>query len=64
MQKESIEFSRYRYGLDGHDIWVRFLGGTRDFSLLYIVQTVSGAHPAAYPLGTGGSLAEGKVAEA
>jgi hypothetical protein len=31
---------------------VRFLAGSRDFSLLHSVQTASGAHPASYPMGT------------
>jgi hypothetical protein len=48
------------YGLDGP---VRF-AAVQDFSLLHSVQTDSGAHPASYPMGTGGSFPEGKVAEA
>jgi hypothetical protein len=32
------------YGLDGE---------VRDLSLLHTVQTVSGAYPASYPMGTG-----------
>jgi hypothetical protein len=36
------------YGLDGPGF---------DFSLLHSVQTGSGAHPASYPIGTGGSFA-------
>jgi hypothetical protein len=35
---------------------VRLPGGARDFSLLLSVQTASGAHPASYPMGTGGSI--------
>jgi hypothetical protein len=34
--------------LDG----VRFMAGARDFSLLHIVQTGAGAHPASYAMGT------------
>jgi hypothetical protein len=39
---------------------VRFPVGTRDFSLLYSVQTSSGAHPTSYPMGIGGSFPEVK----
>jgi hypothetical protein len=35
---------------------IRFPAEARDFSLLYNVQTNSGAHPASYPMGIGGSL--------
>jgi hypothetical protein len=41
---------------------VRFPTGERDFSLLHSVQTGSGAHPASYPMGTGGYFPEGKAA--
>jgi hypothetical protein len=34
------------------------------FSLLHIVQTDSGSHPASYPMGTGGSFPGGKEAGA
>jgi hypothetical protein len=37
---------------------------SRDFSVLYRVQTGSGAQPAVYPQGTGGSLPAGKSAAA
>jgi hypothetical protein len=33
----------------------------RDFSLLHVVQTGSGAHPASYPMGTDGSFSGGKA---
>jgi hypothetical protein len=33
-------------------------------SLLHVVQTCSGAHPASYPMGTGGSFPRHKAAEA
>jgi hypothetical protein len=33
----------------------------KKFSLLYSVQTGSGAHPTSYPVGTGGSLLCGKA---
>jgi hypothetical protein len=32
----------------------------QDFSPLYVVQTGSGAHPASYPMGVGGSFPEDK----
>jgi hypothetical protein len=40
---------------------VRFLAGARDLYLLHSVQTGSGAHPASYPMGTGGSFLGGKA---
>jgi hypothetical protein len=36
---------------------VRSQAGTSDFSLLHRIQTGSGAHPAYYPIGTGGKTA-------
>jgi hypothetical protein len=47
------------YGPDGHGFGVRVPLGAR-FSLLYVVHTGSGAHPA-YPMGTGGSFSRGKA---
>jgi hypothetical protein len=43
---------------------VRIPAGAGNFFLLHRVQTGSGAHPASYPMGTGGSLSEGKAAGA
>jgi hypothetical protein len=43
---------------------VKFLAGESDVSLLHSVQTSSGAHPAYYSTGTGGSLPRGKAARA
>jgi hypothetical protein len=43
---------------------VRLPTGPKDFSLFHSVQTISGAHPASYTMGTGGSFTGGKVAEA
>jgi hypothetical protein len=31
-------------------------GRGQEFSLLHVIQTGSGAHPASYPMGTGGSF--------
>jgi hypothetical protein len=42
------------YGLDDRGVGVLVPVG--DFSLLLVVQTDSGAHPASYPMGTGGSF--------
>jgi hypothetical protein len=49
------------YGLDDRGVGVR-VGS--EFSLLHVVQTGSGAHPASYPMGTGGSFPGGKAAGA
>jgi hypothetical protein len=35
----------------------------QDFSLLHVIQTGSGAHPASYPMGTGTSFPGGKADE-
>jgi hypothetical protein len=43
---------------------IRFPAGARDFSLFHSIQTGFGAHPASYPIGTGGSFPKGKTAEA
>jgi hypothetical protein len=50
------------YGLDGRAIGVRFPVGAKDFSCSLCVQTDSGAHPASYPMGTGGPFPGGKSA--
>jgi hypothetical protein len=39
------------YGIDDRLVGVRVPVGSRIF--FYVVQTVSGAHPASYPMGTG-----------
>jgi hypothetical protein len=44
------------YGLDDRAIEVRSPTGAEDFSSIPCVQTGSGAHPASYPMGTGGSF--------
>jgi len=48
------------YGLDDRMIGVRFPAGDGNFYLLHHVQTGSGAQPASYPMGTGGSTLEVK----
>jgi hypothetical protein len=44
------------YGLDGRGIGVR-VPVEENFSPFHVVQTGSGAHPASYPMGTGGKAA-------
>jgi hypothetical protein len=51
------------YRLDDQGIGIRVPVGQK-FSFLYVVQTGSGAHPASYRIGTGGSSPVGKVAGA
>jgi hypothetical protein len=51
------------YGLDDRGAGVRVPVG-QEFSLLHVVQTGSGAHPASYPMGTGGSFLASKAAGA
>jgi hypothetical protein len=48
------------YGLDDRAIEVRSPTGA-DFSSSPCVQTGSGAHPASYPMGAGGSFPGGKA---
>jgi hypothetical protein len=55
---------RLGYGLDDRGSRVRFPGGAGNFCLLHRVQNGSGAHPASYPVGTGGSFPRGKAAGA
>jgi uncharacterized membrane protein YgcG len=52
------------YGLDDWGCRVRFPAGAGNFSLHHRVKTGSGAHPASYPTGTGGSYSGGKAAGA
>jgi hypothetical protein len=52
------------YGLDDRGSRVRFPAGAGNFSLLYRVQNVSGAHPTSYPMGTRGSFPGGEAAGA
>jgi hypothetical protein len=49
------------YGLDDQAIEVRSPTGAEDFFSSPCVQSGSGAHPASYPRGTGGSFPGGKV---
>jgi hypothetical protein len=49
------------YGLDDRAIGVRSPVGAEDFYSSLSVQTGSGAHPASYPMGTGGPFPGGKA---
>jgi hypothetical protein len=49
------------YGLDDREIEVRSPTGEEDFSSNLCVQTGSGAHPASYPMGTGGPFLRDKA---
>jgi hypothetical protein len=49
------------YGLDDRAIEIRSPTGTVDFSCSPCVHTDSGAHPASYPMGTGGPFPGGKA---
>jgi hypothetical protein len=51
------------YGLDDRAIEVRSPTGSEDFSSSPYVQTGSGAHPASYPMGTGGKARPGRDAD-
>jgi hypothetical protein len=44
------------YGLDDRGSRVRFPAGAGNFSLYYLVQNGSGAHPPSYAMGTRGSF--------
>jgi hypothetical protein len=48
------------YSLDDRGSRVRFPAGAGNFSLHHRVQNGSGAHPASYPMGTGGFSLEVK----
>jgi hypothetical protein len=52
------------YELDDRGTRVRFPTWGGNFSLHHRVQNGSGAHPASYPVGTGGSFPGGKAAGA
>jgi hypothetical protein len=50
------------YGLDDRGSRIQFLAVAGDFSLHHRVQNGSGAHPASYPMGIGGSFPGSKAA--
>jgi hypothetical protein len=47
--------------LSRHWVGVRFSVGSRNFCLLHVVQTYSGAHLASYPMDTGASFPGSKA---
>jgi hypothetical protein len=49
------------YGLDDRAIGIRSPTGAKDFSSILCVQAGSGAHPASFPMGTGGPFPGGKA---
>jgi hypothetical protein len=51
------------YGLDDRAIEVRSPTWSEDFSSSPCIQTGSGAHPASYPMGTGGKARPGLDAD-
>jgi hypothetical protein len=52
------------YGLDDQGSKVQFLERAANLSLHHSIQNSSGAHPASYPIGTGGPFPGDKAAEA
>jgi hypothetical protein len=52
------------YGLDNRGSRVRFPAGAGNFSLYHRIRNGSGAHPASYAMGTGGSFPGDKAAGA
>jgi hypothetical protein len=56
--------ARHSAGLRAGRSWVRVSAGAGNFSLHHRLQTGSGAHPASYSMGTGGSFPRSKAAEA
>jgi hypothetical protein len=63
-EREELLNTTLSYGLDDRGSRVRFPTEAGNFSLHHRVQTCSGAHPASYPMGTGGSYTGDKVAGA
>jgi hypothetical protein len=64
MSRDSVVVIATGYGLDDRAVGVPNPGRVKNFSLLHVFQTCSGAHPASYPMGTGGSFPGGKAAGA
>jgi hypothetical protein len=60
MSRDSSVAIALGYGLDDWGSRVLFPAGAGYFSLHHRVQNGSGAHPASYPMGTGGSFPGGK----
>jgi hypothetical protein len=51
MSRDSVVGIATAYGLHDRVVGVRVPVGS-EFSLLHIIQTVSGSHPASYPIGS------------
>jgi hypothetical protein len=64
MSRDSSVVIALGYGLDDRGSRFRFLAGAGNFSLHHRVQNSSGAHPASYAMGNGGSFPRGKAAGA
>jgi hypothetical protein len=62
--RDSVVSIATGYGLDDRGVGVRVPVESRIFSLLHVLQNDSGAHPASYPMGTGGSFPGGKASGA
>jgi hypothetical protein len=62
--RDSPVCSATDYGLDDRMIGVRITAGAGNFSVRHRVQTGSGAHPALYPMCTGGSFPGDKATRA
>jgi hypothetical protein len=58
--RDSVVGKAAGYGLDDRGVVVRVPVGSR-FSLLHVVQTGIGIHPAFYPMGTEGYFPGGKT---
>jgi hypothetical protein len=63
MSQDSTVSIATGYKLDAQGVRVRVLVGA-SFAPLHVVQTGSGAHPASYSIGTGGSFPGCKAAAA
>jgi hypothetical protein len=73
-EKQTVIFTRNTYARIAQSVWRLATGWTikgpefefrfgQEFSLLHVVQIGPGAHPASYPMGTGGSFLGGKATE-
>jgi hypothetical protein len=64
MSRDSVISTTADYGLDDQGGSSSSPDMDKIFSLLHVIQTGSGAHPALYPMGTGAALPGGKVIRA
>jgi hypothetical protein len=63
LSRDSAVGTAAGHGLDDQEVGVRVPVG-QEFSLLHVVHTGSGAHPASYPMGIGDYFSGGKAAGA